>query len=215
MPRSDSSPRILVADDHVLIREAIPNTIRQHLPGATFALVGDATATLKAVTTSSWDLVVLDLGLPGSCEMDTVRALRERCPALPILVFTMFPESKMGAAAIEAGASGYLCKTADLAALVQATITLLEGRRYHSEKLGRQLAQRSTARRGNLSALSPREVEVLTQLGAGLSNKEIAAQLDLAVSSVGTYRARLLEKLQLRTTADLLRFVVEHGLHDR
>lgn len=205
-------PHILLADDHVLIRDALPAAIRRSVPQAQFECVGTAATALEAVTRRDWNLVVLDLGLPGGTELETLRRVRELRPKMPILVFSMFPEQKMGVAAIEAGADGYLCKTADRALVAQAVAETLAGKGYRSELLRELLAKSLSERRGKAAALSRRELEVLIELGRGQSNKEIAARLGVSVTSVGTYRARILEKLGLRTTAELLRYVVEHRL---
>ncbi|MBI2513008.1 MAG: response regulator transcription factor [Opitutae bacterium] len=205
-------PRILLADDHGLIRDALPSAIRRRVPRAQFECVGTAADTIAAVMRREWSLVVLDLGLPGGTELETLRHVRELRPALPILVFSMFPEAKMGVAAIEAGASGYLCKTADRATIGAAVAETLAGEGYRSVRLRELLAKRARERHGEAAALSRRELEVLIELGRGRSNKEIAAGLGVSVTSVGTYRTRIMEKLGLRTTADLLRYVVEHRL---
>ena len=206
------TPRILIADDHELIRVALPTAIRRGVPGAFFAAVATAAEAVAAVEREKWDLLVLDLGLPDAGEFQTLRRIRALCPQLPVLVLSMFAEEKMGVAALEAGANGYLCKTADRAAIAQAAAETLAGRGHVSGKLRALLAGRRPAASAMKISLSPRELEVLVDLGRGLSNKEIAAKLAVSVSSVGTYRVRLMAKLGLHTTADLLRFVVEHGL---
>lgn len=205
-------PLILLADDHGLIRDALPSVIRRQVPGARCECVSTAGAAVEAVARTAWDLVVLDLGLPGGGELEALRRARALRPTMPILVFSMFPEEKMGVAAIEAGADGYLCKTADRTTVATAVAETLAGRGYRSPALAELLAKRVRDRRGDLPALSQREMEVLIGLGRGRSNKEIAADLAISVTSVGTYRARIMDKLGLRTTADLLRYVVEHRL---
>lgn len=205
------APRILLADDHALIRDALPAFIRRRLPLAEFELVSSAPAVLAAVAGQPWDLVVLDLGLPGASEFSTLRRVRELQPRLPVLVLSMHAEEKMGLAALDAGADGYLCKTADGASVAGAVAETLAGRGYRSPRLQALLARR-TEQKSRTVALSPRELEVLVELGAGRSNKEIAAKLGVSVTSVGTYRTRIMEKLGLETTADLLRYVVEHRL---
>jgi len=208
----DHAPRILLADDHGLIRDALPSAIRRRVPGARFESAGTSLAAIEAVARTAWSLVVLDLGLPGGTELETLRRMRELRPAMPILVFSMFPEEKMGVAAIEAGADGYLCKTADRAAVAAAAAETLAGNGHRSARLQELLAKRAGERAGEAAALSRRELEVLIELGRGRSNKEVAAKLGVSVTSVGTYRTRIMDKLDLRTTADLLRHVVEHRL---
>lgn len=204
--------RILLADDHALIRDALPRTIRRTVPGAIFTMVATAVDVIAAVEREEWDLLVLDLGLPGAGEMATLRRLRALRPELPILVLSMFAEEKMGAAALAAGANGYLCKTADRVVIAQAAAETLAGRGYISDKLRQLLGSRNAQPEMDVASLSRREFEVLVELARGRSNKEIAADLDISVTSVGTYRTRIMEKLALRTNADLVRFVVEKGL---
>jgi len=204
--------RILIADDHALIRDALPRTIWRTVPEAIFFSVATVPALIEAIEREAWDLLVLDLGLPGGSEMGTLRRVREMRPELPILVLTMFAEDKMGVAALAAGANGYLCKTADRAVIARAAAETLAGRGYVSDHLRRLLSTREERAETDVASLSRREFEVLVELARGRSNKEIAAELDVSVTSVGTYRTRIMEKLALRTNADLVRFVVEKGL---
>jgi len=208
-----TATRILLADDHGLIRDALPVAIRKRVPGATFVGVGTAAEVVAAVEREAWSLVVLYLGLPGSAgELATLKTLRALRPEIPVLVLSMFSEEKFGVAAIEAGAAGYLAKTADRAAIGEAVAEVLAGRGYRTAALQAQLDARHERDRRGIGALSPRELDVLLALARGASNKEISARLKVGVTTVATYRARLLEKLGLRTTADLLRYVVEHRL---
>ena len=208
------APRILLADDHALIRDALPAAIRRRVPRATFLGVGSAAEVVAAVQRETWDLVVLDLGLPGSeSELATLKRLHALRPELPILVLSMFSEEKYGVPAIEAGASGYLAKTADRATIAAAAAATLTGEGYRSPRLAALLAARPAGPRSGLAALSARERDVLRQLAEGASNKQIAASLNVGVSTVATYRTRLLQKLGLRTTSELLRYVIEHRLH--
>ncbi len=207
-----NGPLILLADDHVLIRDALASVILRRVPGARCECTDTAAETIKAVTRAEWSLLVLDLGLPGGREFEALRQVRALRPSLPILVYSMFPEQKMGVAAIEAGADGYLCKTADRETVAKAVAETLAGDGYRSERLRRLLTQRASGRARGDVALSPRELEVLIELGRGRSNKEIAAGLAISVTSVGTYRTRIMDKLGVSTTADLLRHVIEHRL---
>ncbi|WP_438481889.1 response regulator [Oleiharenicola lentus] len=206
-----ASPRILLADDHGLIRDALPRAIRKKIPTAQFEKVSNAFEAEGAIVATDFDLVVLDLGLPGAGELETLRRLRVLRPHLPILVFTSFSEEKMGRAALDAGANGFLAKTADPALIAIAASETLAGRGYVSEKL-KELRTSRPPFGTSTHSLSARELEVLTDLGRGLGQKEIAARLGVSVPSVATYRARIMEKLRLRTTADLLRYVVENRL---
>jgi two-component system, NarL family, invasion response regulator UvrY len=204
-----TKPRILIADDHSLVRDSLPYILQRTLPDATYGKATNSAEVFTAIENEAWDIVILDLGLPGDREVETLTRLRLLRPELPILVLSMFPEKKMGAIAIRAGASGYLCKTADVAVIAHAVQETLAGKGFISPALEKLLATTRTPARG-LSSLSDREVEVLILLGEGFSLKEIASKLDITVSSIGTYRARLLEKLHLQTSADLVRYVIEN-----
>lgn len=206
-------PRVLVVDDHALIREGVARAIRRRVPGAVVVPADTAPAAIAAVEREAWSMVVLDLGLPGGGgEWGTLQRLRELRPALPILVLSMFPEEKMGVAAIERGASGYLCKTADRATVGEAALAVLAGRGYRSANLQSLLDAGGTSKAGGVAALSPRELEVLLALGQGDANKEIAARLGVGVTTVATYRARIMEKLKLNSAVELVRYVVEQRL---
>lgn len=208
-----SECRILLVDDHVLIRDAMAGFIRRRFPGATCHTAATAAAAVAAVEAEAWSLVMLDLGLPGAQgELQTLRTLRQLRPEVPILVLSMFPEDKMGVPAMEAGASGYLCKTGDRETLYKAITATLAGGDYCTPRLRERLEARSGRRHPGEPALSARETDVLIALVRGESNKEISGRLNLSASTVTTYRARIFEKLGLRTSADLMRYAVEHRL---
>ncbi len=207
-----STLRILIVDDHALMRDALMAVLRRMYPHSRQQEVDTAAKAVEAVETDVWDLVVLDLGLPDGNGFEPLRRLHAMRPAMPILVYSSHPEEKMGQAALAAGASGYLCKTADRAQIGKAVSEMVAGRGYVSDRLRTVVAQRDHENKRRTTVLSAREMEVLLALGLGLSNKEIAARLGVVASSVGTYRARIMEKLSLRTTADLQRYVVEQRL---
>lgn len=205
------SPRILIADDHALIRDSIPLILEKRFPCAHFGKASNTQEVRTAIEQHQWDMLILDLGLPGDRELQTLKSIRAQRPSLPILVLSMMSESKMGVRAMQAGASGYLCKTANMTIVESAIAQTLAGTNYISEFLRDKLSNTTTQTLGLLD-LSQRETEVLLEFGRGFSAKEIAGKLDVTVSSVGTYRARILEKLQLTTTAELVRYVTEQRL---
>ena len=211
MPQN-RAPRILIADDHALIREALPLIIRPSVPLATFDFASNSTELMTLSDREIWDLIILDIGIPGDREFTALKILRERFAELPILTLSMFPEQKMGALAIEAGATGYLCKTVESPVIAKAVVALLDGQKWISSRIQRNLAKQGGAGRGNYNDLSTQEGKVLRLLAHGHSNKQIAVLLKVSISSVGTYRQRILEKLGLDSTAKLVRYVIEHRL---
>tara|TARA_R110002111_G_scaffold87480_1_gene136976 strand:- start:113 stop:751 length:639 start_codon:yes stop_codon:yes gene_type:complete len=211
MPQT-SAPRILIADDHALIREALPLIIRPSVPLATFDFASNSAELMSLSDRETWDLIILDIGIPGDREFNALKTLRARFADLPILILSMFPEQKMGALAIEAGATGYVCKTVESAVIAKAVVTLLDGQKWISPRIQRNLAKQGGSARGNYNDLSTQEGKVLRLLAHGHSNKQIAVLLKISVSSVGTYRQRILDKLGLDSTSKLVRYVIEHRL---
>ena len=210
---SNQSPRILIADDHALIRDSLPLIMGESMPEAIFGKASNSKEVFQLIETEEWDIVILDLGLPGDREVESLTKIRAIRPNLPILILSMLSEEKMGAISIQAGANGYLCKTADLNLIRIAVTEILAGRQYISWELTATLTTTKNRPLG-LKALSTRETSVLLDLGRGLSIKEIADNMMDTDSSIGTYRSRILDKLDLKNSADLVRYVTEHRLLD-
>ena len=160
------------------------------------------------------DVVLLDVSMPGSTFVETVRSLRDNFPSVRVLVLSVHPEDQWALRALRAGASGYLTKDHSPEQLVEAIHRAAWGGKYVSESLAEKLA--GLVDLGTLHApheqLSDREFEVLRSLGRGMTVKDVAARMRLSAKTVSTYRGRLLEKMGLNTNADLVRYVVEHDL---
>ena len=185
----------------------------ESMPEAIFGKASNSKEVFQLIETEEWDIVILDLGLPGDREVESLTKIRAIRPNLPILILSMLSEEKMGAISIQAGANGYLCKTADLNLIRIAVTEILAGRQYISWELTATLTTTKNRPLG-LKALSTRETSVLLDLGRGLSIKEIADNMMDTDSSIGTYRSRILDKLDLKNSADLVRYVTEHRLLD-
>ena len=164
---------------------------------------------------SRWDLVILDLSLPDRSGLQVLTDLKREQPELPVIVLSMHAEDEYAIRALRIGASGYITKESAPEELVAALQKVMRGGRYMTptlaEKIAFSYASPATAEKPH-HTLSERELEVLQLIGAGKSLKEIAAMLSLSVKSVGTYRARVLEKMAMSTNADLIRYVIEHNL---
>jgi two-component system invasion response regulator UvrY len=207
---TQSPPRILLIDDHPAMRRGVEEILGE--AGKTFEFGHAATAddALSSVRGSPWDMAVLDLGLPGAVGFNVVTSLRDEQPKLRILIYTMQPEEQLGVRALQAGADGYLSKGALPDEIVRAVSTVLEGRRYLSSNLASllfQKVQNQVARQ-----LSEREYQVLQGIATGIGLTEIGTSLSLSVKTISTYRSRILEKLSLESTADLVRYAVAHGI---
>ena len=204
-------PRILIVDDHPLVREGIGRVVTAALPDAVLGTAEDSTQALESMRAEPWDLVILDLALPGDDGNVVLRRLRQTYPAVPVLIISMHPADQFARRSVQAGAVGYVSKGSDPEELVGAVRIALAGGRYLPEDAGAPAAQTGP---GGLphEALSDREYQVLRMIGQGRTVSEIAAELSLSVKTISTYRARILEKTGMRTNAELMRYVITHRL---
>lgn len=207
---------ILVCDDHPLFRRGLRQVLLDEV-GATE--VGEAANTQEAIVQiqdRKWDLLVLDLSLPGRSGLDALQEIRQLRPKLPVLILTMYPETQYAVRALKCGAAGYLVKGADPRDLLQAIRKVLGGGRYISPEVADCLT-RAIGADGEApphERLSDREYQVFRALGSGKTVSEVAERMSLSVKTVSTYRARILQKLGLNTTAEIIRYAVTHGLAD-
>jgi DNA-binding NarL/FixJ family response regulator len=208
--------RILLVDDHPIVRQGI----KQVLTGAFEpALVGEAANAeegLNEVRSTEWDVMVLDLTLPGLSGLDLLKDLRRERPALPVLVLSMHPADQFARRALNAGASGYLTKDSAPTELVKAVSELMAGRRYMNAAVVEELVtyQRPEHATRPHEVLSDREYQVLRMIASGLTVSQVAQRLSLSVKTISTYRARVLDKMNMKTTAELMHYGIQHGLVD-
>lgn len=201
--------RILLADDHPLVRRGIRQVLAEELPGAAFEEAADAHQTLERHAAGRWDLVVLDLSMPGSAGLEVLRQIRRRDPGTPVVVLSMYPESQYAARALSWGAAAYLSKQCGPDELAGAVRRALAGSKS-APTVRPPMAELDESCRHE--RLSDREYEVLTLIGSGRTVKEVAEQLALSVKTVSTYRSRVLEKMRMRTNAELTYYAVKAGL---
>jgi DNA-binding NarL/FixJ family response regulator len=207
--------RCLIADDHPIIRSGLRGLIQLHSDMAEPGEAATAAETLDMVRTSTWDLVILDINLPDASGIDVLRRIRHLRPDLPVLMLSAHAEEQFAMRSLRAGASGYLSKQLAAEELIVAIRRVLSGRRYVSDALAEQLAAAldpAATDREPHETLSDREFQVLRLIGGGRTVSEIAESLHLSVKTVSTYRARLLEKLSLTTTAQLAAYAIRAGL---
>jgi len=207
--------RILLVDDHPVVRQGI----KQVLSGAFEpALVGEAANVeqgLSEVRSTDWDVMVLDLSLPGANGLDLLKDLRRERPTLPVLVLSMHPADQFARRAMNAGASGYLTKDSAPTELVKAVSEVMAGRRYVNPAVVEKLVmnEQPDGKRPH-ELLSDREYQVLRMIASGLTVSQVAARLSLSVKTISTYRARVLEKMNMKTTAELMHYGIQQGLVD-
>ncbi len=206
--------RLAIADDHPIVREGLR---RIAVEDAGIAVAGEASTAaelFRLLDAAAVDVILLDVSMPGATFVETLLELRERHPSVKILVLSVHPEDQWAMRALRAGAAGYLTKDQSPEQLVQAIRRVARGGKYVSESLAEKLAGLVDSGRARAphERLSDREFEVLRALGSGMTVKDVALQLHLSAKTVSTYRTRLLEKMGLKSKADLVRYVVSHEL---
>ncbi len=204
-------PRILIVDDHPVVREGIGRVLTAAIPGVVLGVADNSVQALASMRTGVWNLVILDLALPGDDGNVVLRRLRQQHPAVPVLILSMHPADQFARRSVQAGAVGYISKGSDPQELVRAVKAALAGGRYLPAEAQGAPEQHDHSGLPH-EALSDREYQVLRMIGQGLTVSEIAAELSLSVKTVSTYRARILEKTRMRTNAELMRYVITHGL---
>ena len=205
--------KILIADDHALLRQGLILLLQEAYPGMHFGEAATTPETLAGLARERWDVLVLDIFMPGRTGLEVLHEARRLRPELPVLVVSSAPEEQMAVRVLKAGASGYLNKAMAAEELVRAIGRLLAGGRYVGPALAERLAAEiSSSVRSPTGRLSDREFAVLHLLLAGRSIKEIAAELSLSGKTLSTYHTRIWEKLGVRNDVELVHYAVEHGL---
>jgi two-component system invasion response regulator UvrY len=208
--------RILLVDDHPVVRQGIRQILSGALSPAVVGEAGTAEEGLAEVRAADWDVLVLDISLPGPSGLDLLKDVRHERPDLPVLVLSIHPADQFARRAIHAGAAGYLTKDSPPTELIQAVNEVVAGRRYLNPSVIQELVLGLHA--GHEArphdALSDREYQVLRMLASGMTVSQVAARLSLSVKTVSTYRARVLEKMGMKTTAELMHYGIRHNLFD-
>jgi len=208
--------RVLIADDHPVVREGIRRVLERSPDIQVVGEVSEGTMVPDAIAQNPVDVLVLDISMPGPTFLQTLETLREQAPRVRVLILSAHPEEQFALRALRSGASGYLEKSYTASQLLEAVHRVAAGRRYISEKLAEQLATGAQGGQEDRTheALSEREFQVLLQIAAGRSLKQIAAALEINPKTVSSYRARILAKLGFTTNAELVRYAMQHQLLD-
>lgn len=206
--------RILIADDHPILRRGLREILVREFQDATCGEAGDAQQVLSALQSEAWDLVILDVTMPGRSGLDVLRDIRKFRPKLPVLVLSVHPVDQLGTRALRNGASGYMNKDSAPEELIGAVRKVLAGSVYVSPTLALRLALdvRENMERLPHETLSAREFEILRMLASGNTVSDIAEKLHLSVPTISTHRAHILEKMNMTTTAALISYAVRNGL---
>jgi DNA-binding NarL/FixJ family response regulator len=206
--------RVLVADDHALLRSGVRQLLEAEPGIVEIGEAGSGRETLDALRTGNWDLLILDINMPDRSGLDVLRHVRSVYPDTRVLVLSGFSERQYALNVLRAGASGYVNKEMAPEELLSAVRTVLHGRRYVTPVLAELLVSEldSDADRPLHSRLSEREFQIFCKLAAGRAVSEIATELCLSVKTVSTYRSRILEKMNFATNADLTAYALRNGL---
>ena len=205
--------RILIVDDHAMVREGLKRILLDEFKDASFGEAGNATEALEQIWKRGWELVLLDVSMHGRSGLDVLKEIRASTSKVPVLVLSGHPEEQYAVRVLKAGAAGYLVKEGAPQELCRAVRRILSGGKYITPSLAEQLAaQIQSSSRPAHEALSNREYQVMLLIAAGKAPKEIGDELSLSVKTVGTYRTRILEKMALKNNAELMRYVLEREL---
>lgn len=206
--------RILIADDHTVVRKGLRQILMDEFTNAHIEEVPDAEELIKKVMSDKWDVVVSDLSMPGRSGLDALQQIKQSYPDLPVLILSIHPEEQYALRALKSGASGYLSKDTAPDELVKAVKKVTLGKKYISQAIAEKLANSFSVnnRLNPHESLSDREFDVMKLLANGKSVSEIAEMLSLSVTTVSTYRARLMAKMDLKSNSDLTKYAIEHNL---
>jgi len=206
--------RILIADDHAIVRAGLKQFIADQADMEVAAEASTGAETIAAVRARDFDVVLLDISMPDKNGIDTLKTLKHVKPELPILMLSAYAEDQYAVNLLRAGAAGYLNKEAASTQLVGAIRTVVHGRKYVSPSLAQILADgvSGDADRPLHAELSQREFQIFCKLAAGAAVSKIADELNLSVKTVSTYRTRILEKMAMKSNADLTYYAIKNGL---
>jgi two-component system invasion response regulator UvrY len=205
---------VLIADDHELVRSGLSRIIMEEFTGVTIAEANDGLDAERKARLGNWDIIVMDVTMPGKTGLEVLKQLRSESVKTPILILSIHPENQYALRVLKAGGNGYITKDCPRMEFVNAIKVILSGKKYISasvaEKLASQLDKDIGKEKHEL--VSDRELQVLKLIASGKTVSEIASALSLSVATVSTYRTRLLEKMQMKNNAELTLYAITNHL---
>jgi DNA-binding NarL/FixJ family response regulator len=207
--------RVLIVDDHAVVRRGLQQILVDEYDDIEFGEATSAEEAIEKLHGGEWDVIILDVSMPGRSGLDALKEIKKDRPSVPVLMLSFHPEDQFATRVLKAGASGYMTKESAPEELVNAINKVLGGGKYVSPALAEQLAadlERDASGVLPHKKLSDREYEVLLDIASGKLVSEIADKLSLSVKTISTYRARILEKMNLKSNADLVRYAIRHDL---
>ena len=208
--------KILIADDHAVVRRGLKQILAEEPNMAVFGEACNAQEVLKNVREQNWDIVILDITMPDRSGLEVLKELKNIRPKLPVLILSIHPEEQYAVRVLKAGAAGYMTKESAPEELVKAVRKVIRGSKYISPSLVEKLAfdLETDSEKPLHEALSNREYQVMCMIASGKTVKEIAKKLYLSVKTISTHRARILEKMKMKTNAELTHYAIKNRLVD-
>jgi DNA-binding NarL/FixJ family response regulator len=205
--------RVLIVDHQFVVRQGVAKILNEQFPGAVIGEAANGDEALELVWKGVWDLVILDIMMPGCGGLDTLQRLRQSRPQMPVIILSAHSEKDFAVRALKLGAAGYLKKDSTGPEYIESIEAALRGARYLTPTVAGMVAA-SIAQSPKVAhaALSEREFQVLCMIGTGKTVKEVAGELVLSLKTVSTYRSRILDKLGLRNNLEIVRYAVRHRL---
>ena len=206
--------RVLIVDDHAIVRRGLRALLTDEFPGVAFGEASNAREAVELLRKKEWDVALLDITLPGKGGLDLLKDLKAEWPGLPVLVLSGHAEDQFAVRVLKAGGGGYLTKESAPEELAKAIRKILAGGRYVSAALAEKLALgvKTDPTRTPHETLSDREYEVMSRIASGKTVKEIADELSLSSKTISTYRSRILEKLSVKNSAEIVQYAIRNGL---
>ena len=206
--------RILIADDHAIVREGLKQIVAEEKDILVAGEAENSGKLMELLAKEKWNLVVLDINMPGKSGLEALKDIKQLYPDLPVLILSMFSEDQYGLRAIKAGASGYLKKVSAPTELVTAIRKIVSGGKYINQSLAEKLAEKFENTKKVLmhEKLSDREYQIMCNIALGKTAEEIAQELSISINTVYSYRNRILEKMSLRSNVELTQYAIQNKL---
>ena len=204
--------RFLIADDHAIVRKGLVQILREEFPLAEITEVSNSHQVMEQVDAQPWDVIMLDISMPGRNGIETLKQIRANGVKAPVLMLSMHPEDQYAIRVLKAGASGFLNKETATEELLIAVKKVMAGRKYISATTAEKLASGENTNNPLHELLSDRELQVLQLIASGKTVSEVAEEISLSVNTISTYRTRILEKLKLNNNAELTRYAIDNNL---
>ena len=206
--------RVLIADDHAIVRDGLKQIFKETSDIIVAGEAANGTEVIEKIKFEIFDLVVLDISMPGRGGLDVLKYIKLHNPTLPVLVLSMYSEDQYAVRVLKAGASGYMTKESASEELISAVRRIYDGHKYVSPNLAEKLADSldKNHRKSGHEALSDREFQVMQLIGSGMTVGEIAEELTLSIKTISTNRSRILEKMGMKNNAELICYAIRHNL---